>query len=133
MTVEEEEKVEQLEAESRQVFDPIGKIFDDRKRRVTDLKECARVTLPKALDNQDVALIEMRRNMVGKIYNKYRDAHCDKKDNQQNKPDRRRDGRPRIPTKKDTEERNSCNEDRYKWKILYSKPRRIQKNGPGAH
>ena len=42
------------------------------------------MNLPKALDNQDEALIEMRKNMVGKIYNEYRNAHCDKKDNQQN-------------------------------------------------
>ena len=61
--------MEELEAKSRQVFDSIRKIFDDRKRRVTDLKECARVTLPKALETQDEALIEMLRNTVGMIYN----------------------------------------------------------------
>ena len=37
ITAEDEGKLEELEAESRQVFDPIRKIFDDRKRRITDL------------------------------------------------------------------------------------------------
>ena len=40
---EEEEELERLEAETRQVYDPRRRIFDDRKRRATDLKECARI------------------------------------------------------------------------------------------
>ena len=31
---------EEEEARTRQIFDPGSKIYDDRKRRVTDLKEC---------------------------------------------------------------------------------------------
>ena len=38
---------EENEARGRQTFDPESGIYDARKRRVTDLKECSRVTLPK--------------------------------------------------------------------------------------
>ena len=58
---EAEEQMEKLEAETRQIYDPKRRVYDDRKRRVTDLKECARITLPKPADTKDEALIEMRR------------------------------------------------------------------------
>ena len=47
LTPEEEEKQEEQDARSRMTFDPINKIYDDRQRRVTDLDECSRVTLPR--------------------------------------------------------------------------------------
>ena len=53
--------MEKLEAEARQIYDPKRRIYDDRKRRVTVLKECARVTLPKPADTRNEALIKMRR------------------------------------------------------------------------
>ena len=53
-------------------------IYDDRKRRVTDLKECAKVTLPKPLPPEYEAAIEMRRSAQEKIYEKYRDKNCNK-------------------------------------------------------
>ena len=37
----------ELEAKERQVFCPVEKRYDERKRRVTDLVEYSRVTLPK--------------------------------------------------------------------------------------
>ena len=46
---EEEKRRDEEDARKRQTFDPVKKEFDDRKRRVTDLKECARVVLPKPL------------------------------------------------------------------------------------
>ena len=58
MTPEEQEMLEEIEAKSRLTFDPVDKIFDDRKRRVTDLKECSRVTLPKPLPTQHETFIE---------------------------------------------------------------------------
>ena len=57
---EDEEEMERFEAETRQVYNPRKRIYDDRKRRATDLKECARVTLPKPMDTKNEALIEMR-------------------------------------------------------------------------
>ena len=67
ITEEEQERLDELDAQCRQIFDPVEKTFDDRKRRVTDLKECSRVTLPKPLKERDEALIEIRRGVIGKI------------------------------------------------------------------
>ena len=59
--------MEELEIRSRMTFDPINRIYDDRKRRVTDLDECSRVTLPKPLPTKEETLIEMRRGIHAKI------------------------------------------------------------------
>ena len=64
----EEERKEEEEARTRQIFDPISGIYDDRKRRATDLDECARVTLPKPLPVTEEALIELRRGIHAKIH-----------------------------------------------------------------
>ena len=61
ITEEEQERFDELNAQCRQIFDPVEKVFDDRKRRVTDLRECTRVTLPKPMKERDEALIEIRR------------------------------------------------------------------------
>ena len=66
--LDEEEKREEEEAKLRQTFNPIEKVFDDRKRRVTDLQECTRVTLPKPLPVVEEALIEIRRDIHDRIY-----------------------------------------------------------------
>ena len=76
---EKEEELERLEAESRQVYDPRKRTFDDRKRRATDLKECARVTLPKPMDTKNEAHIEMRRGTNEQIYNTYIGEVCNKR------------------------------------------------------
>ena len=68
---EEELRIEEEEARSPQTFDPINKIFDDRKRRVTDLKECSRVTLPKPLPVCEESIMEMRRNLHDKLYKEH--------------------------------------------------------------
>ena len=82
--VDMEEKIKEIEEEAkgRQVFDPVEKRYDERKRRVTDLKECNRVTLPKPLPATEEAKIEIRREVHRDIYDKYRAEHCDKKGNQ---------------------------------------------------
>ena len=60
-------KSEEIMAQARQPYDPVGGTYDDRKRRVTDLKECAKVTLPKPLPPAYEAAIEMRRFAQEKI------------------------------------------------------------------
>ena len=62
-----DDKSREEDARERQIYNPIEKVFDDRRRRVTDLKECTRVTLPKPLPVVDEALIEMRRDLHSKI------------------------------------------------------------------
>ena len=54
------------------MFDPIQKIFDERKGRATDLPECGRVTLPKPLPVSEEALIELRREIHSKKYREFR-------------------------------------------------------------
>ena len=76
---EAEEEMEKLEAESRQIYDPKRRTFDDRKRKAKDLRECARITLPKPMDTKNEALIEMRRGTNEKIYSNYTKEKCNKK------------------------------------------------------
>ena len=66
---------------TRQIYDTKARRFDDRKRRVTDLKECARVTLPRPLDTKHEALIERRRGTNERIYSEYRKEECNQKGN----------------------------------------------------
>ena len=56
-----EKEIEKLEAQTRQIYDPRTRTYDDRKRRATDLKECARVTLPRPSETKHEAMFEMRR------------------------------------------------------------------------
>ena len=83
MTQDEVRKIEEISAQSRQIFDPVEKTFDDRKRRVTDLRECSRVTLPRPLKEADEANIEMRRNAQNKIIREYREKNVNLKTSEQ--------------------------------------------------
>ena len=76
ITEEEQERFDTIEAESRQIFDPINKTLDMRKRRVTDLKENSRVTLPKPLPASDEAKINVRREKYESVFNTYAEEHC---------------------------------------------------------
>ena len=49
-------------------------VYDARKRRVTDLKECARVTLPKPLTVTEEAKIELRREIYRKKYSEHKEV-----------------------------------------------------------
>ena len=75
-------KAEEIMAKSRQVYDPVEGIYDDRKKRATDLQECSKITLPKPLPPEYEAALEMRRNAQNKIYNKYIEKNCNKKGEQ---------------------------------------------------
>ena len=70
-------------ARTRQVFDPITNEFDERKRRATDLVECARVTLPRPLSTVREAETEMMREIHERIYQEYRAEHCSVKGDQE--------------------------------------------------
>ena len=82
-TPEEEEAALEDEARSRLTFDPQTKVYNDRKRRVTDLEECSRVTLPKPLPTKHETLIEMRRSIHTTIYKDHRRLKCNKKGEQE--------------------------------------------------
>ena len=69
-----EEQEEEDEAKSRLTFDPITKTYNDGKRKVTDLEECSRITLP----TKHETIIEMRRGIHSNIYKEYRKEKCNK-------------------------------------------------------
>ena len=52
---------EEIEARARQFYNPAENIYDYRKKRVTDIKENARVTLPRPLTEIQEAGIAIRR------------------------------------------------------------------------
>ena len=80
--IENKRKENELDAQARQVFCPIERRYDERKRRVTDLVECTRVTLPKPLSTVREAQIEVRRELHDKVYQEFRREHCNQKGEQ---------------------------------------------------
>ena len=77
-TVEERSKDEELEARNRMIFDPTEGIFDNRKRRVTDLRQCARVTLPKSLSPDEESKLEVRKRSQIETFEHYRKNNTNK-------------------------------------------------------
>ena len=71
-TEEERKEDEILNAQNRMIYDPCERVFDGRKRRVTDLKECARVTLPKPLSAEEESKIEVRKRTQKEVFEKFR-------------------------------------------------------------
>ena len=78
MTMEEILENGEAEAKNRQVFDPIDKNYDARKRRATDLQECSRITLPKPLSPDEEANLDIRRRTQMEIFKKYKDKNTNK-------------------------------------------------------
>ena len=73
LTDEEKEKLEMQEAKRRQYYDPEEKVFNNNKKRVTDLRENARVTLPRAVKEMQEAGIEIRRQNMKRIVKKFKE------------------------------------------------------------
>ena len=76
MSPEQEQFAEEEDARSRLTFDPLTKTYNDRKRRVKDLEECSRVTLPRPLPTKHETYIEMRRGIHSKIVKDYREKNA---------------------------------------------------------
>ena len=89
---EREEREEEEEARTRQTFDPQSKEYDDRNRRVTDLAECNRISLPKPLPIDEEALIEMRRGMYSKIIEKHMEEKTENGEQTSNLSDQQKRG-----------------------------------------
>ena len=81
-TDEERKEDEHITAQARMIYDPCNKVFDVRRRRVTDLKECSRITLPKPLDAEDESKIEVRKRTQKEIFEKFRVENTNKKGEQ---------------------------------------------------
>ena len=82
VTDKEREIIEEEEAKSRSIFDPINKCIDMRNRRVTDTKENSRIYLPKPLKATEEAKIEIRRDQFEKIFKQYFQEKCSDKGTQ---------------------------------------------------
>ena len=80
---EKEQKMKEEEARTRQIFCPIERKYDERNRRVTDLVECNRVTLPKPISIEREAQIETRRTLHEKIFQQYRRGSSSDEDRQE--------------------------------------------------
>ena len=80
---EKEELRSEEDARCRQIYDPLEKKYDDRNRRVTDLPECSRVTLPRPINIVREAQIESRRELHNKIYQDYRKEFCNERGEQE--------------------------------------------------
>ena len=83
MTPSEVQEAQEIDAKARQVFDAVDKKYDARRKRATDLKECARITLPKPLSTDQEALLEMRKNTQKRIFEEYMRKHVDKNGTQE--------------------------------------------------
>ena len=72
----EKERQEIEQARARQVYDCVDKTYDERKQRVTDLKECTRIFLPKPLQVDKEAQLETRRELHQRVSENYRRENC---------------------------------------------------------
>ena len=71
LTEEEIKETQEFEAYTRQVYDNNDKTYDARKRRVTDLQECSKITLPKPLSAEEEAKLELRKKTQMQIFRDY--------------------------------------------------------------
>ena len=78
LSEEEVQECEEFEALCRQVYDPMTQEYDARKKRVTDLQECAKVTLPKPLSAENEAKLELRKTTQMEIFRDYLHKNGDK-------------------------------------------------------
>ena len=63
-SVDKAEDTELNEARERQVFDPIGKVFDFSKRRATDCVENKKVYLPQMVGAKEESQLEILRSIL---------------------------------------------------------------------
>ena len=81
-TPEEQEKFDEMQAQSRQVYDPIEKKVNPSNRRVTDLRENTKVYLPKPLKPGEEAQLAIRKEKYMDTFKRYTEEKCSKKGEQ---------------------------------------------------
>ena len=81
-TEEERKEDEEAEAYNRMIYNPKERVFDNRRRRVTDLKQCSRITLPKPLSTDEESRLEVRKRTNKELYEKYRTKNTNSKGEQ---------------------------------------------------
>ena len=97
------------EAEERMIFDPMNGIFNYAKRRVTDLRENVKVTMPKPGNSKEEAELEMIRKIIMDEFRIYKNAL------------------ENIDAKRDKDKKETTEKDRKRnqeWKNLSQKEKR---------
>ena len=79
---EEREELEMIDSKARMIYDPLEKVYDNRRRRVTDLRECIRIILPKPLNPDEESKIKVRKRTQKEVYEKYVKKHTNKQHEQ---------------------------------------------------
>ena len=74
--LDELEKLEEIEAEGRRIYDPINRIFDHGNKRCTDMVENKKVNLPKPVDCFSESSMKMLYDKIIKTFYKYRAKKC---------------------------------------------------------
>ena len=79
LTSAEKDLFADLEAESRNPYDEVVRIFDVRKKNIRDIKQNPRITLPRALTGPEEAVIACVKEDMSEIYREYVAKNCDEK------------------------------------------------------
>ena len=74
--LDEIEKLDEIEAEGRRIYDPINKIFDHGNKRCTDMVENKKVNLPKPVDCFSESSMKMLYDKIMKTFYEYRAKKC---------------------------------------------------------
>ena len=101
LTPKEREEEVIKDAVERQIYDPIAKIFDYSKRRVTDLPENGRVTLPKEVNPRIENELGMLRELVMSEFHRYKEEIEKEERDKGVEEDRRRNQEGRNLSKKE--------------------------------
>jgi hypothetical protein len=68
-----------VEAETRNTYDEVVRIYDVRKKNIRDIKQNPRITLPRALTGPEEAVIACVKQDMSEIYREYLAKNCDEK------------------------------------------------------
>ena len=79
LTSAEKDLFANLEAETRNPYDEVVRIYDVRKKNIRDIKQNPRITLPRALTGPEEAVIACVKQDMSEIYREYVAKNCDEK------------------------------------------------------
>ena len=112
---EKEKERELSDAKERQIYNPIEKVFDFGKRRVTDMKENSRIHLPKPLKANEEGELEMIREVLMGEFRKYKKEQEEEYDKRkENREKKRKNVFNEMKKKQEREEKNKENEKKEK-------------------
>jgi len=81
--IKELEEIEEIEAEGRQIYDPLSKCFDHGNKRATDCQKNKKVSLPKHVDIFSESVIQLLKDKISKTSKKFIALKCNDKGEQE--------------------------------------------------